>query len=399
MQRLCAIVLEPKIFQISCWWHSSLIGPACSDPNWVQSRRKQFLVHRLVARTFLGPAPSPAHNHVNHKDGDPSNTHETNLEYLTASENVKYSYATNPNRRPAGLALCIPVLCRPRGTETWIRYPSMTEASFQFGVKVGNISASCSGRARHTGGYEFKHAPTIESRVLVNENWLDVLEPRSGESLAPWRVSSHGRVRTSRGQVNGGYTRADGYVSLVISGRGLYLHRLVARAFLGPPPSPMHEQVNHKDRNKSNNHVDNLEYVTPAENIRHSFASGRQVSAQAVSKPVVARPVGSEHAQLFHSISEAARQLRLNPGTISSCCHGSLKEVGGFKFSFGRMQDDAPLDGEIWKIALGPDSGASLDPWQVSSCGRVMSSNGVVSWGSVCNGRYRRVNMGSSFAS
>lgn len=47
-------------------------------------------------------------------------------------------------------------------------------------------------------------------------------------------------------------------------------HILVAELFLGPKPTPAHE-VNHRDGDKANNRVDNLEWVTPSQNTRHRF--------------------------------------------------------------------------------------------------------------------------------
>jgi hypothetical protein len=59
----------------------------------------------------------------------------------------------------------------------------------------------------------------------------------------------------------------------------VYVHRLVAFAFIGPPPSPAH-QVNHIDMNKSNNHADNLEYLTGKENRAHAHKLGAYRNTQ-----------------------------------------------------------------------------------------------------------------------
>lgn len=55
-----------------------------------KGRRKQFLVHRLVARAFIGPCPKD--KEVNHKDGNTSNPHVDNLEYISCSENHKHAF-------------------------------------------------------------------------------------------------------------------------------------------------------------------------------------------------------------------------------------------------------------------------------------------------------------------
>ena len=68
---------------------------------------------------------------------------------------------------------------------------------------------------------------------------------------------------------------AGGYLRLKIFTNGrprrCSIHRLVAEAFLPPKPTPAHE-INHKDGNKTNNRVENLEWVTKSQNIQHRFA-------------------------------------------------------------------------------------------------------------------------------
>lgn len=102
--------------------------------------------------------------------------------------------------------------------------------------------------------------------------------------------------------------------------RGLFVHTLVARAFLGPP-LPGHE-VNHKDSDRANPHLDNLEYVTRKGNMAHARAKGR-------TKPPPANP-GEAHntakltaeqvteiRQSPESIVTLARRFGVNKGTIS----------------------------------------------------------------------------------
>lgn len=69
----------------------------------------------------------------------------------------------------------------------------------------------------------------------------------------------------------GGYYQ----VQLCISGkqRNFLVHRLVALAFLGNPNQL--EQVNHKDFNRKNNQVSNLEWTSRRENIDHALLAGR----------------------------------------------------------------------------------------------------------------------------
>ena len=97
-----------------------------------------------------------------------------------------------------------------------------------------------------------------------------------------YQVSTAGRVRsnprkvhnyTKPGRYMRQYRKDNGYLYLSLSkpdgtlAKHQYIHRLVAEAFL-PNPNGL-EQVNHKNSDKEDNRVENLEWVTPQENILH----------------------------------------------------------------------------------------------------------------------------------
>ncbi len=61
-----------------------------------------------------------------------------------------------------------------------------------------------------------------------------------------------------------------GYMQVSLSGSRLYVHRVVTEAFLGP--CPVGHVVNHKDMDKINNVLSNLEYITCKQNTAHALA-------------------------------------------------------------------------------------------------------------------------------
>lgn len=92
-----------------------------------------------------------------------------------------------------------------------------------------------------------------------------------------YEVSSLGRIYDDKkGYILEIKPNSHGYeiISMMMNGvtKNRSVHSIVARYFLGPRPKGM--EINHKDGKKTNNRVENLEYVTGAENIRHCLDNG-----------------------------------------------------------------------------------------------------------------------------
>ena len=313
---------------------------------------ERLYVHRVVALAFLGPPPSEDAWQVHHKDGNPGNNGSTNLEYVTRSQNVSHSFASG-TRRCSGPTRSRPVMYRALGAKEWLRCPSVAAAALELGISQSAVSQACRRKAP-LKGYEvcFAELPQPE---LPGEEWKPMLCPLCGEEVPRRFVSSLGRLRTRFGAISSGYLRRDGYLrsgySFGSGSRYGYVHRLVACAFLGPPPSSQQSVVNHKDGDKGNNAAFNLEYVTPAENMAH-YLENRTArpdgQSRSNSKPVWSRAYDSNEEWTLHpSITGAAQVLGLRGGSVSHCIHGRLRKTGGFEFRAADVFQS--LQGEEWR--------------------------------------------------
>lgn len=153
-------------------------------------------------------------------------------------------------------------------------------------------------------------------------------------------ASRWGKTRIHKGSILKPIPDKDGYLKkqLYKNGKGKYcfIHRLVANAFIENPKGKL--QVNHKDGNKSNNHAENLDWVTQSENMKHSYdqlyriawLAGRRGKSHPTSKPIICINTN----RYFECTRIAAQELKLNSRRICDVLKGRIKHTGGYAFKY-----------------------------------------------------------------
>ena len=176
------------------------------------------------------------------------------------------------------------------------------------------------------------------------EIWKDI---KDYEGL--YQVSNIGRVKSLYNGRHNLYRekilkpgKKNSYYFVVLSKNNtrtqFLVHRLVAEAFI--PNTDNLPQVNHKDENKLNNSVDNLEWCTAKYNINYGTAVERTKKAM-INHPLLSKSVlqYTKDGQLikeYKSIIEAERQTGINNAQISACCKGRehYNTAGGYVWRY-----------------------------------------------------------------
>ena len=198
---------------------------------------------------------------------------------------------------------------------------------------------------------------------LEGEEWRDVV---GYEGL--YMVSDYGRVKAlerTHPSVRGGYyTRKEKIMKVYDNGNGyLYtrfslngvthfsVHRLVAMTFI--ENNECYNEINHKDENKGNNCVYNLEWCSRIYNANYGTRKERErltkikndsdrktietrnrLGLYGAEKPVVCFSVSGVMVAQYRSVSTASRETGINIGHICECCKGTRNIAGNLIWKY-----------------------------------------------------------------
>ena len=158
-----------------------------------------------------------------------------------------------------------------------------------------------------------------------------------------YEISNMGRLRTKHDS-HKGYQKDYKYLTPTDNGNGylrvnikrkskqttVYIHKLVAEAFIDNPQG--YCEVNHKDENKTNNNVSNLEWISHIDNCNYGTRNER-----------VALKHGrfvrcNEKNIIYASIQKAAEDTGVVITAISNCLNGRSKTCAGYTWSYVDVQ-------------------------------------------------------------
>lgn len=165
---------------------------------------------------------------------------------------------------------------------------------------------------------------------MNQEIWKDV----SGY-ISIYQVSNLGRVRRidkKTRRLPDGFLKISehykGYGVVKLINKRIFVHKLVAEAFIKKRPVGL--QINHKDCNKKNNFIENLEYVTQKQNMQHASKNGLRPSCKGESNPFYGKkhsPETIEHLiQVKRNMSEDTKRKMSKSATLR-CKREGLSKV------------------------------------------------------------------------
>jgi hypothetical protein len=233
-------------------------------------KRKTIAAHRLVAQAFLENDDPDNKTCVNHIDGKKENNHVTNLEYVTQSQNVQHAHDNKLIQKS------VKAIKQLNQDGTLIKvFNSIAQAETELGISGAHISTVCSNSGRKSaGGFQWEYddlnhltKPSLPLAMMPISNYPNYGITKDGQ------IYSHFLKRFLHS------TKKNGYMVVGLSnelGTNTFrVHRLVALTFI-PNGAPITKrQVNHINSVRHDNHVSNLEWVTPSENVKHAHQAKR----------------------------------------------------------------------------------------------------------------------------
>lgn len=282
-------------------------------------------VHRLVAQAFLPPCDDLDKTVVNHKDYNKINNHVDNLEWVSISENNKHAHQ-NTNRKITKTA----IIRRNLDGSNPVTYEAVNYARKEFGP---HVTTCLSGKAKQAYGYlwEYVNPPSrLQPRQNDDE---DSTESVQIENHPDFILYKDGRVYNKKRKQFLTPRKTGAYMSVVLNNKHYCIHRLLGIYFVEKPENFTEKWIiNHKDGDKTNNTVENLEWMSASENTQHAYNTGLRPNIRAI----IQKDLNGNIIAEYSSAGQISKVIGKDVTSIilKKCKHPTNSIYGGFKWEF-----------------------------------------------------------------
>lgn len=176
--------------------------------------------------------------------------------------------------------------------------------------------------------------------MIEKEIWKPVYLEKFKEKYI---VSNFGNIKNKlTGKILSDKSIRSGYKSVRLDipeySKTFKIHILVGKTFLENPSDPKMININHKDGNKLNNKLDNLEWISPRGNVIHALETGL---IKPYERKIDQYDLDGNFIKTYDSGQKAANDLGCWPCSIAKVCKGRQETAGGFKWKYHEI-----LEGE-----------------------------------------------------
>lgn len=293
--------------------------------------QKMYFSHRLMTQAFIkNPENLPTVDHLNRKRKD---NRIVNLRWSSLKDQSKNQEKKNIGRQykvsQYDKNTCELIRNWSSVKDAALHIKELKSLNIQIRSITVYITSACNGLSESAYGYFWRYTQEISP----DEEIADIPD------CPNYYITSKGRIYHRNGREIFG-SKSNGYLAATLKNiKGetvtIKIHELMSKTFhdrsqLCPNGSTI--VLNHKNLNKTDNSIDNLEIITQSENIKHAHDSGKYNGTKSQRRPVVQLTLNGDFIAEFASISEAERKTGVDQFGIWGVCNGINKQSKGFKW-------------------------------------------------------------------